>query len=114
MIRLLSAVGRATIIIAAMVMIVGAAVGGYVGAETHPELYFTSYGRWLGALIGLVLGVASAGVVFGPLATLYDIRDSLRRMSPPDEPPRPAPKPKPKPREDIAGPITQRQEPRLR
>ena len=110
MIRLLSAVGRATIVIAAAVIIVGGAVGGYMGAETRPELYFTSYGRWLAALVGLVLGVVSAGVVLGPLATLYDIRDSLRRMAHPDEP-EPAPRRK---LPDLAGPITRRQEPKLR
>jgi hypothetical protein len=111
MIRLLSAVGRATIVIAAAVIIVGGAVGGYMGAETRPELYFTSYGRWLGGLIGLVLGVISAGVVLGPLATLYDMRDSLRRMAGPDDP---GHNPRRKPREDFAGPVTTRQEPRLR
>jgi hypothetical protein len=110
MIRLLSAVGRATIVIAAVLIIVGGAVGGYMGAETRPELYFTSYGRWLGGLIGLVLGVVSAGVVLGPLATLYDIRDSLRRMANPDAPVNP---PARKLR-DLAGPITRRQEPKLR
>ncbi len=109
MIRLLSAVGRATIVIAAVVIIVGGAVGGYVGAETRPELLFTSYGRWLGALVGLVLGVVSAGVVFGPLATLYDMRDSLRRMADPDEP---RYTPRRKARADFAGPVSTRQEPR--
>src|SRR5512146_677060 len=111
MIRLLSAVGRATIVIAAAVMIVGGAIGGYVSAETRPELFFTTYGRWLGALIGLALGVVSAGVVFGPLATLYDMRDSLRRMADSDQPTYP---PRRKAREDIAGPVSTRQEPRLR
>jgi hypothetical protein len=81
MIRLLSAVGRATIVIAAGVIIAGGAIGGYVGSEARPELFFTIYGRWLGALIGFALGVVSAGVLLGPLATLYDIRDSLRRMA---------------------------------
>lgn len=110
MIRLLSAVGRATIVIAAAVIIVAGAVGGYVGSETRPELFFTSYGRWLGALLGLVLGVVAAGVVFGPLATLYDIRDSLRRMADPDEP---GDTPRRKLR-DLVGPLSRRQEPRLR
>ncbi len=111
MIRLLSAVGRATIVIAAAVIIVGGAVGGYLGAETRPELFFASYGRWLGALLGLALGVVSAGVVLGPLATLYDIRDSLRRSADSDEP---RYTPRRKARDDVAGPVSTRQEPRLR
>lgn len=111
MIRLLSAVGRATIVIAAAVIIAGGAIGGYLGSETRPELFFTGYGRWLGALVGLVLGVVSAGVVFGPLATLYDVRDSLRRLASPDEP---RYTPRRKPREDLVGPVSTRQEPRLR
>lgn len=109
MIRLLSAVGRATIVIVAAVIIVGGAIGGYIGSEAHPELLFTSYGRWLGALLGLVLGVVSAGVVFGPLATLYDMRDSLRRMADSDQP---AYAPRRKAREDFAGPVSTRREPR--
>jgi hypothetical protein len=111
MIRLLSAVGRATIVIAAVVIIVAGAVGGYLGTETRPELFFTSYGRWLGALLGLALGVVSAGVVFGPLATLYDIRDSLRRLAKSEEPPY---APRRKSHDDLAGPVTTRQEPRFR
>ena len=111
MIRLLSAVGRATIVIAAAVIIVGGAIAGYVCAETRPELFFLGYGRWLGALVGLALGVVSAGVVFGPLATLYDIRDSLRRMANPDEPRH---TPSRSSRDDLAGPVSTRQEPRLR
>jgi hypothetical protein len=111
MIKLLSAVGRATIVIAAAVIIVGGAVGGYVGSEARPELFFTSYGRWLGALLGLALGIVTAGVVFGPLATLYDMRDSLRRMADPDEP---RYTPRRKARDDFAGPVSTRQEPRLR
>ncbi|MGH8749875.1 MAG: hypothetical protein ACREU5_12315 [Burkholderiales bacterium] len=110
MIKLLSAVGRATIVIVAAVIIVGGAVGGYLGSETRPELFFTSYGRWLGALVGLVLGVVSAGIVLGPLATLYDIRDNLRRMADPDEP---GSAPSRKLR-DLVGPLSRRQEPRLR
>jgi len=111
MIKLLSAVGRATIVIAAVVIIVAGAVGGYLGTETRPELFFTSYGRWLGGLMGLALGVVSAGVVFGPLATLYDIRDSLRRLANPEEP---GHTPKRGSRDDLAGPVTTRQEPRFR
>jgi len=111
MIRLLSAVGRATIVIAAAVIIVGGAIGGYVGSETRPELLFLSYGRWLGAILGLAFGVVFAGVVFGPLATLYDIRDSLRRLAYPDDP---RVTPGRKSRDDLAGPVSTRQEPRLR
>ena len=111
MIKLLSAVGRATIVVAAAVIVVAAAIGGYLGTETRPELFLTSYGRWLGALLGLALGIVSAGVVFGPLATLYDIRDSLRRLANPDEAQYP---PSRKAGADLAGPVTTRREPRFR
>ena len=81
MIRLLSAVGRATIVIAAVFIIVGSTVAGYVDADTRPYLFGFRFAREYGALIGLVAGIVAAGIVLGPLATLYDIRDNMRRLA---------------------------------
>ncbi len=85
MIRLLSLVGRTTIVIAAAFIIVASAMTGYVDADLHPYLSAYGFERQLGALVGLALGVMAAGVVFGPLATLYDIRDNVRRLAKIDE-----------------------------
>jgi hypothetical protein len=80
MIRFLSLVGRATIMIAAALVIVGFVIAGYVGSNLHPYLVAYGFERQLGALVGLAVGVMVAGIIFGPLATLYDIRDNVRRL----------------------------------
>ena len=69
------------------------------------------YGPAIGALLGLVFGTIAAGVVLGPLATLYDIRDSVRHLVElaQDEHIPAAPK-----APDREGPVTTRREPRLR
>ena len=86
MIRLLSALGRATVIVAAILTIAGFAVGGY-GMATGQ--YYGGFapdpargvGGALGAMLGGLVGIILAGAVFGPIATLYDIRDNIRRMA---------------------------------
>jgi MFS family permease len=86
MIKLLSAIGRATIILAALLTIVGFAVSGYGLATSGyygdfaPEAARGAGGTW-GAVLGGVVGIIVAGAVFGPIATLYDIRDNIRRMA---------------------------------
>jgi hypothetical protein len=80
MIRLLSLVGRATIMIAATLIIAGFVIAGYLDSDLHPYLVAYGFERQLGALLGLVVGVMVAGIIFGPLATLYDIRDNVRRL----------------------------------
>ena len=111
MIRILSSIGRATIVVAALLMIVGSAVAGYVDAGRQYGLGALGYGPGLGALIGLVLGTIAAGVILGPLATLYDIRDGVRHLVAlaDDEYAAEAPK-----APDRQGPLTTRREPRLR
>ena len=111
MIRILSSIGRATIVVAALLMIVGSAVAGYVDAGRQYGLAALGFGPGLGALIGLVLGTIGAGVILGPLATLYDIRDGVRHIVElakaehgPEAPKAP----------DRQGPLTTRREPRLR
>jgi hypothetical protein len=86
MIRLLSAIGHATIIVAALLTIAAFAVGGYgMGTGTYyggfvPGAAQGAGGAW-GAVLGGVVGIIVAGAVFGPIATLYDIRDNIRRMA---------------------------------
>lgn len=80
MIRFLSLVGRATIVIAAALIIVGFAIAGYVNSDLRPYLFAYGFERQLGALVGLAIGIIVAGIIFGPLATLYDIRDNVRRL----------------------------------
>ena len=86
MITLLSALGRATVIVAAILTIMGFAAGGYGMGTGENYGGFTSGtaqaagGVW-GAVLGGVAGIIVAGAVFGPIATLYDIRDNIRRMA---------------------------------
>jgi hypothetical protein len=111
MIRILSTIGRATLVVAAILVIVGTAVAGYFGAEREYGVAVLGHGSAIGALIGLVIGIITAGVVFGPLATLYDIRDNVRLVVElaEDEYGGGAPK-----ATDRQGPVTTRREPRLR
>ena len=86
MITLLSALGRATVIVATILTIVGFAVGGYgMGAGEYyggfvPAAAHVGGGVW-GAVLGGIAAIIVAGAVFGPIATLYDIRDNIRRMA---------------------------------
>lgn len=111
MIRILSSIGRATIVVAAVLMIVGSAAAGYLNAAKEYGIAALGYGPAIGGLIGLVAGTIAAGVVLGPLATLYDIRDAVRHLVQlaEDEYPPAAPKVP-----DRQGPVTTRREPRLR
>lgn len=110
MIRILSLIGRATIVVAAFLMIVGSAAAGYFNAAKEYGIAALGYGPAIGALIGLAVGTIAAGVVLGPLATLYDIRDSVRHLVElaEDEHVPAAPK-----APDRQGPPTTRREPRL-
>lgn len=86
MIRLLSALGRFTVILAAILTIAGFAVGGYgMGIGEYydgfaPGAAHGAGGAW-GAVLGFIVGIIAAGAVFGPIATLYDIRDNIRRAA---------------------------------
>jgi hypothetical protein len=86
MIRLLSAVGRATVSVVAVLTIVGFGLGGYgmatggYYADFAPEAA-RGAGGVVGAVVGVIVGIIVAGAVFGPIATLYDIRDNIRRMA---------------------------------
>ena len=111
MIRILSAIGRATLVVAAILMILGSAAAGYFDAAREYGIAALGHSPVIGALIGLVLGTIGAGVILGPLATLYDIRDGVRHVVElakaehgPEAPKAP----------DRQGPVTTRREPRLR
>jgi hypothetical protein len=85
MIRLLSALGRATVILAAVLTIAGFTFGGYMGTQEY-DTGFVQAGvpavsRLWGTVAGVLAGIVVAGAVFGPLATLYDTRDNLRRLA---------------------------------
>ncbi len=93
MITLLSAIGRITVIVTALLTIAGFTVAGY-GLAGGGYGYVTQEhygGFWLGAVhgaggvwgavLGFIVGIVVAGAVFGPIATLYDIRDNIRRAA---------------------------------
>lgn len=117
MIKLLSAIGRATIVIAAALVILGFGMFGFLGS------YFGEYkgafandvgigfNHVLSALIGNVAGILLTGAIFGPFATLYDIRDNLPRLIRFAES---APAPSHREYGDRAEPTLERQEPGLR
>jgi hypothetical protein len=73
MFRWLSNIGRFFVVLTAVVMVPGATVYGTVlGGLAHGSN---------GAVIGGLVGFLVAGAVFGTLATLYDICDSLRALA---------------------------------
>jgi hypothetical protein len=91
MISLLSAIGRVVIVIAAVLVIIGCVIGGYLFAR-YQELAF--YGdftigagglitprEFLYSLLGGGIGFVVSGTVFGAIATLYDIRDNVRLIA---------------------------------
>jgi TRAP-type C4-dicarboxylate transport system permease small subunit len=83
MIRFLSGIGRAIVVLAALFTIVLCAIGGYGWAHGYYAGYAPTPGVGVaaGTVLGAVAGIVVAGIVFGPIATLYDIRDNIRRMA---------------------------------
>jgi hypothetical protein len=87
-IRLLSAVGRVVIIVAAMLTVIGCIAASYFFARTQEFALYGSFSisgggqitplELIYSLHGGGIGVVVSGVIFGAIATLYDIRDSLR------------------------------------
>ena len=92
MIRFLSALGRATVVVGALLTIAGGVIEGYIfgrvqGLGIYEGAYLTIAGRGqitplelFYAVLDAALGIVVAGVVFGPIATLYDIRDNVRQI----------------------------------
>lgn len=91
MIEMLSAIGRGVIVVAATLTVIGSMVGGYTVARAQESV---SYGHFLISgggqitpleflylVLGGGIGLVIAGAVFGAIATLYDIRDSLRLLT---------------------------------
>ena len=111
MIRILSMIGRATLVVAAILVIVSTAVAGYLDAGREVGGVAIGYGPVVGALLGLLAGILAAGVILGPLATLYDIRDNVRLIAEVAEGEHEPQTPK---APDRQGPVTTRREPRLR
>jgi hypothetical protein len=77
--KVLSGIGRSFVNIAAVLTILAGARIGYTMNVGNP------YGIGLanvvvGTLLGGAVGLLTAGIVFGLVATVYDIRDSLRTL----------------------------------
>lgn len=92
---------RLSIYLGAIATIASGAVFGYFGGLNIEDFPVTGYA---GAVIGAVAGILLAGLIFGTLTVLLDIRDSLvvirNRTTPTpgetafqDPPPRPKPAP---------------------
>jgi hypothetical protein len=83
MIRFLSGIGRAMVVLGALVTIVFCAIAGYGWAHGYYTAYTPTPGLGVaaGTALGAAAGIVAAGIVFGPIATLYDIRDNIRRMA---------------------------------
>ena len=94
MIKLLSDIGRAVIVVAAVMTVLGSTISGYLIARTQESFVYgnftISHGgqitprELLYSLLGGGIGLVVAGAVFGAIATLYDIRDSLHLLSSPE------------------------------
>jgi hypothetical protein len=91
MIGLLSATGRAIIVIAAVLTVIGFTAEGYLIARFQEALSYGNFSISRGGqimplellylAIGSGAGFIAAGTVFGTVATLYEIRDSLRLLT---------------------------------
>lgn len=94
MIRMLSNIGRSLVALAALVIIGANTIGGYlvaVGLQSYSgDLSALSEpGQPIpmtpldvtGALCGFVIGLFMAGLLLGLVATVYDMRDSLRTIA---------------------------------
>jgi hypothetical protein len=81
MIRMLSDVGRAMVVVSSLLVIALATAAGYYYAAAG-SFFRPSGTEPFYPILGLGIGVVLAGAIFGPLATLYDIRDNLRRLAP--------------------------------
>lgn len=103
MIKTLSAIGRISIVISAAIIVFAGGVGGYFSVLSAEEYRYgagfaISQGGVLtptelgGIAFGAVCGLFVAGLMLGLVATVYDMRDSLRtlaaasRRSPPPAP----------------------------
>ena len=91
MIRLLSAIGRVVIAVAAVLTVISCTMVGYLFARSQE---FAIYGNFsisgsgqitplevFYSVLGGGIGFVVSGAVFGAIATLYEIRDSLRLIT---------------------------------
>jgi hypothetical protein len=91
MIELLSAVGRVVIVVAAVLTVISCTIAGYLFARTQEFATYSNFTISGGgqitpleivySLFGGGIGVVVSGAIFGAIATLYDIRDSLRSIA---------------------------------
>lgn len=90
MIKLLSDMGRTLLVAAALLVIGLATIVGYFAARVWEEqMYGVDFPIRGGVItsrevaysvVSCGIGIILAGAIFGALATLYDIRDSLRLL----------------------------------
>ena len=91
MIGLLSAIGRVVIVAAAVLTVIGCTIQGYLFGRVRESATYGNFTISGGgqitplelfySLLGGGIGIIVAGAVFGAIATLYDIRDSLRLIA---------------------------------
>jgi hypothetical protein len=91
MIRAISDIGRALVIVSALLTVIGGVAVGYAIARSQEYAAFGSFEISGGgkltplelfySLMGLGIGFVVAGAVFGAIATLYEIRDSLNSLA---------------------------------
>jgi hypothetical protein len=78
MIRILSGITETLVAIGAfLVVAVCTVIGAYVPWPVHPQDVHLA--QVLGTAIGCVAGFLLAGLIFGPIAVLIDIRNILRK-----------------------------------
>ncbi len=80
--RLLIGLGKLAIVLAALAMVIGGAVGGWAEASQEPVAGLSGTAAGIvGAIIGLIGGLITAGAIFGLAAALFEIERSLRRIA---------------------------------
>lgn len=83
MIEWLISSGRASVVSSAITLIAGFVVGGWYVVllfDHYPWNVFTVF-RLIGAAIGFSIGSGIAGTLFGVIAAIFDMQQSLRRIA---------------------------------
>lgn len=75
--------GRASVVSAAVALILGFVAGGWLlgGMLDHTPADLLTLPKLVGAAAGLLVGSAVAGTVFGVIAAIFDMQQSLRILS---------------------------------
>jgi hypothetical protein len=86
MIDWLIRVGRALVVLCAMITIIACAIQGYILANIYYQTTLmedgtAASGPVFGAVLGAVVGLIIAGAVFGLVAAVFDMQRSLRLLA---------------------------------